>query len=254
MRLSVIIPSWKDPYLIPTIRSLLDNSELEDQMEILVVLDGYWRTDIPNDPRLKILHLGANRGMRSAINAGVRVAKGEYVARSDEHCHFSKGWDRILLETIQDDWIVYPLRYALDPEKWEIIKEIPPVGVEKLIIDKKRNKFAGVPWARRETDEPLSESLAMQGSFWCLKRSLWDRLGELPLDGGHYGDSLDLTFGVWKLGGKLMVNRRCWYAHKFREFNRTHHLSHEEAAVGWAHSLEKYGEYYKTVICPRWQI
>ena len=90
--LSVIIPSYKDPLLQKTIDSLLGNSELGKELEVIAVLDGYWpNPQLTDDPRLKILHLGKNRGMRGAINAGVAISRGEYIMRTDEHCVFGKG-------------------------------------------------------------------------------------------------------------------------------------------------------------------
>ncbi|MBI1864015.1 glycosyltransferase, partial [Candidatus Woesebacteria bacterium] len=65
--LSVVIPSYKDPLLHKTIDSLLENAEGE--IEIIAVLDGYWpSTPIKNEERVRVLHLGKNRGMRRAIN------------------------------------------------------------------------------------------------------------------------------------------------------------------------------------------
>ena len=94
MKLSVVIPSYRDPLLHKTIDSLLENAE--EEIEIIPVLDGYWPDKpIKNDPRIKIVHLGRNRGMRGAINAGVLVSKGEFFMRLDEHCSFGKGYDRI---------------------------------------------------------------------------------------------------------------------------------------------------------------
>lgn len=72
--ISVIIPSYKDPLLHKTIDSLLDNATSE--IEIIAVLDGYWTDQIRPDKRVRIVHIGKNRGMRDAINAGVSVSKG----------------------------------------------------------------------------------------------------------------------------------------------------------------------------------
>ena len=110
MKLSVVIPSWKDPYLQKTIVSLLDRSELGNQLEVIPVMDGY-RQELKRDPRVVILELGKNRGMRGAINAGVRIARGEFIMRTDEHCMFASGYDRILTETCEPDWIVTPKRF-----------------------------------------------------------------------------------------------------------------------------------------------
>lgn len=60
---SVIIPSYKDQYLPKTIDSLLENARGE--IEVIVVLDGYW-TKLKDDSRVRIVHLGKNRGMRGA--------------------------------------------------------------------------------------------------------------------------------------------------------------------------------------------
>ena len=80
--LSVVIPSYKDPLLHKTIDSLLENAEGE--IEVIPVLDGYWPEEpIKNDERIRIVHLGRNRGMRRAINAGVAIARGDFIIRND---------------------------------------------------------------------------------------------------------------------------------------------------------------------------
>ena len=92
--ISVVIPSYKDPYLHKTIDSLLDNAE--GIIEVIVVIDGYkLEKPLRTDPRIVKINLKENKGMREAINAGVRIARGEYIMRTDEHCKFGKGYDRI---------------------------------------------------------------------------------------------------------------------------------------------------------------
>src|SRR3990167_6870117 len=114
MRLSCIIPSYKDPLLHKTIDSLLNNSELGNDLEIIVVLDGVWPSQaIKDDDRIRVVHLGKNRGMRDAINAGVSVSRGEFIMRTDEHCMYAKGFDRILTDTCKKDWIITARRYYL---------------------------------------------------------------------------------------------------------------------------------------------
>lgn len=261
MKLSVIIPSYKDPLLQKTIDSLLGNSELGDQMEIVVVLDGYWPTDYNwADKRIKILHLGENRGMREAINAGVAIAQGEYIMRTDEHCMFCPGFDRILLERFKDDWIVYPRRFCLDVEKWEVMRAIRPNDYNKLVIDTTHNKFSGVDWKTREKErvnKMIDESMAMQGSCWIMKKSWWEKVIvrlETEGYGPLYQDSHEMVFKTWQAGGRLMVNKNTWYAHKHRDFPRTHNYGHREAEPGWKFSLDKWGKYYEEIIKPKWNI
>lgn len=120
MKLSVVIPSYKDPYLFKTIRDLLDNSELGDQLEIIPVFDGYWPTKdlIIEDPRVRYVHVGSNGGMRRSINTGIALARGEYFMRLDEHCCFAKGYDKELTDTCKENEVMTARRYYLDPEKW----------------------------------------------------------------------------------------------------------------------------------------
>jgi glycosyltransferase involved in cell wall biosynthesis len=254
---SIIIPSYKDPLLQKTIDDLL--AKAEGQIEIVVVLDGYWPKDFNwSDSRLRIVHLGKNRGMRDAINAGVKVSTGEFIMRVDEHQMFGQGYDRILTETFEDNWIVTPRRYFLDTVKWEVM-DLPPNDYNKLIIDGNREKFSGVDWksrAKERKDIPIDETMAMQGSCWIMKRSWWDKvIGELQSEGygTHYGDSHEMVFKTWKAGGKLMVNKNTWHAHKHRDFPRTHNYGTKEALPGWQYSLNLWGEYYQE-IKRRWQI
>lgn len=247
MKLSVVIPSYKDPLLHKTIDSLLENSELGDQLEIIAVLDGYW-TALIDDPRVKTLHLGRNRGMRGAINAGVSIAKGEFLMRVDEHQVFGKGYDRILTETCEPNWIVTARRYFLDAEKWEVM-DLPFIDTMDLKIT--GGKFSAVD-RKRINDIPIEESAAMQGSMWVMPHKWWDDvIGELQTEG--YGpliqDSHEMMFKTWKAGGKLMVNKNTWHAHKHRSFKRTHNNGTEENPAkqdeGYAYAIKVWGEYYK---------
>ena len=262
MKLSVIIPSYKDPFLHKTIDSLLDNSGLGDDLEIIVVLDAYWPKDIiRNDKRIKIVHHGINTGMRGAINDGVRVASGEYIMRVDEHNMFDRGYDVKLLANIEDNWIVTPRRYFLDPVKWERM-DFPPVDFQRLIVAGagSRKKFAGVSWKQRDEewkDIMVGETMAMQGSCWIMKKSWWDKvIVELQSEGygTHYQDSVEMVFKTWQAGGKLILNKNTWHAHKHRSFKRTHSYPGDLADASFKYALDTWGEYYYNVIRPRFSI
>jgi glycosyltransferase involved in cell wall biosynthesis len=255
--LSVVIPSYKDPLLYKTIGSLLENAEGE--IEIVAVLDGYWPDKIYDDKRVRYVHLGQNIGMRGAINAGVAVARGEYLMRTDEHATFGKGYDKIILETIQDNWIVTPRRYFLDPVKWELM-DIPPVDYMKLKIvnyDRGR-KFSGVEWKRPDRENIMvDETMAMQGSCWFMPHSWWDKvIVELQSEGydTHYQDSHEMVFKTWKAGGKLMINKNTWHAHKHRDFPRTHGYGGEKADKCFLYALSLWEDYYLNEIKPLWKI
>lgn len=264
--LSIIIPSYKDPLLIKTIDSLLENAETE--IEIIAVLDGYWPSfELRQDPRVRYVHLGKNRGMRGAINAGVLVSKGEFIGRLDEHCSFGKGYDKILTESCKSNWIMTPKRFFLDSIKWELM-DIPPVEHEKLVIQDCGNgvrKFAGQRWRSRDLEQKdvmISETTAMQGSFWIMPRKWFDEVcgGALEEDGygPTYQDSVEVTMKTWQAGGKLMLHKGTFFAHKHRNFSRTHQEGSPEnpsnREASWKYSLEVWGDYYQKVIKPRFKI
>lgn len=259
MDLSVIIPSWKDPYLQDTINSLLVNSQLGDKLEVVAVLDGYWPDkQLVNDDRLKVLHLGKNRGMRDAINAGVLVSCGKYIMRTDEHCMFAQGYDKELVNSCKDNWIMTPRRYFLDPKKWEVM-DIDYIDYEKLVIQENK-KFSGQRWTNRKRqrkNKMIDETMAMQGSCWMMPRRWWDGvIEELQTEGYGplYQDSHEMVFKTWKAGGKLMVNKNTWFAHKHRSFSRTHNYGTVEATPGWSYSLDTWRDYYEKEVRPKWKI
>jgi len=266
MKVSVVIPAYKDELVHPTIESLLLNSELGDQLEIIVVLDGYWpEKPIIQDDRVNVVHLGKNRGMRGAINAGVEVARGEFILRSDQHCSFAKGFDRILAEDCKPNWIMTAIRYFLDPVKWEVMKELEPVITEKLIIQDNK-KFSGAKWRSRDKglkDELLLESQAMQGSCWFMPRK-WFMDVIYPLDtktfGQMYQDSHEMIFKTWKAGGKLMVSKKTWFAHKHRSFTKGRHEGTKENSSLRGNNFEAgrralniWKDYYLDEIVPKWK-
>lgn len=250
--LSIVIPSHNDLYLHKTIDSLLDNSEGE--IEIVVVLDGYdpFR-EITTDPRVRIVRHAINKGMREAINTGVKASRGEYLMRVDEHCLFGPGYDRILLDGIADNEIVIGRRFFLDPVKWEVMDK-PPIDYEKLLIIEKpggRRKFSAVAWKARTRERAhieRDETMAFQGSVWTMSRKWWESV-IVRLDsegyGTHYQDTTEMLFKTWAAGGKLMLNKKTWYAHKHRDFNRTHNYPGELADACFRYALKTWEKDYE---------
>lgn len=268
IKLSVVIPSYKDKYNKNTVEDLLKNSELGEALEIIVVQDGYYMPAewIVADPRVRYVHLGQNRGMRGAINAGVAVARGEFFMRLDEHCSFGKGYDKILTDACNENEIMTAKRFFLDPEKWEVMPD-EPVEHEKLTIQHVTNtvrKFAGRRWKSRDEEQKdvmVSETLAMQGSMWIAHREFFLKtVGELQTEG--YGpliqDSVEVCMKYWQAGGRLMLNKNTWYAHKHRSFSRTHQNGTKENPAncddGYTYALKIWEKYYIDVIKHKWSI
>jgi len=255
--LSCVIPSHNDIYLHATIDSLLENSAGE--IEIIPVLDGYKPKPFRDDPRIKPVYHTENKGMREAINTGVKAANGKYILRTDEHCTFGERFDIILTSHIEPNWIVVPRRYFLDPVKWEVM-DVPYIDYEKLkIVNYGRGKkFSGVKWNRPENDKyDIDKTMSMQGSCWIMHKSWWEKVIvrlESEGYGTHYQDSHEMIFKTWKAGGKMVVNKLTWYAHKHRDFPRTHGYGGKLADDCFAHSLATWRDYYELEILPAWNM
>jgi len=263
MKLSCVIPAYKDPFVIPTIDSLLVNSELGDQMEVIVVLDGFWPDfELRQDKRVRYFHLGKNRGMRGAINAGVSIAQGEFILRSDQHCMFGRGYDRVLTNDCQPNQVLTAPQYFLNPIKWEVM-DIEPVLCQKLVIQGGK-KFSGQRWPSRDEKykkRQLVESMAMQGSMWLMPKAWWDKvIVELQTEGygQMYQDSHEMIFKTWKAGGRLILDKNTWFAHKHRSFLQGRHEGTKEnpsiREKSGLYSLNTWKDYYEKDIRKRWKI
>jgi glycosyltransferase involved in cell wall biosynthesis len=260
VKLSVVIPSYKDPLLQKTIDDILEHSGLGDGIEVIASLDGYWPDPpLKDDKRVKIVH-HRNVGMRESINMGVSMATGEFLMRSDEHCSFGEGFGKIMTDSCQPNWIMTSIRYFLNPVDWSVM-DLPPVEYEKLVIQG-GVKFAGQRWDRPDRkDVMIDETMAMQGSCWVMPHEWWNKvIKDLQTEG--YGpliqDSHEMIFKTWKAGGKMMLNKNTWFAHKHRDFPRTHNNGSPENPAkndeGYAYALSVWRDYYEQEIKPQWRI
>lgn len=224
--LSIIIPSRGGMYLQETLDDLL--TKAEEEIEIIVVLDGYWpNPPIKDDKRVKVIHHGSlhdNRGMRASINAGVAISKGEFIMKTDDHTMFDQGYDKKLKADCDDNWVVIPRRYRLDPDEWKIIEDgRPHIDYMYLCYPYKKQfdpegGLHGEIWPAKtleKLDVLIDDVMACQGSCYFMSRKHWDWLG--GLDEATYGsftqEAQEIGNKTWLGGGRMIVNKKTWYAH-----------------------------------------
>jgi len=220
-RVTVILPSANEKYLGRTIQDVIEKAE--GDVEVIAVLDGYW-SDPPlrEYPNLVILHKGQRGGLRSAINSAASIASGEYIMKADAHCMFIEGYDKILKSDCDDDWIVIPQRKSLDAEKWEVAYTgRSPVDYEYIPYPYESQDSAvrmGNVWKQRATERKdilVDDDMSFQGSCWFTHKKYFEYLG--PMENQGWGSFVlepeELGNKVWLSGGKVMVNKKCWYAH-----------------------------------------
>lgn len=246
-KVSIVIPSRNERFLVPTVQDLL--AKATGDVEIVCVLDGYWETNLPADKRLRILHRGEPQGMRQAINAAVAMSTGEFILKADAHTMWEEGFDELLqVDYHEDNWILIPRRYALDPEAWTIDPSNKKYPIDAHFLSEPFGKYGdsvpglhGSAWtARRDARQhiPIDLELASQGSAWFVSRKCWDWLG--PLDQSLYGafwfENLEMSMKAWMRGGAQMRTLNTYYAHlyKGKRYGRgysTRDMGHEAATA-----------------------
>jgi len=210
-KISVIIPARNEPYLQKTIDSLLNSAG--GDIEIIVVLDGWWPDPIiKDDQRVILIHNSESEGMRPSINAAARIAKGKYLMKCDAHCCFDKDFDIKLAGNCKYDWTIVPRRYGLDVDKWERTNKI----YDFQYIEK--NTLKGKNWteySKRVKGKRIADLMTSQGSCWFMHRQRFLDLG--GLDEINYGsmgrEAQEVCLKAWLSGGRYMLNRKTWYAH-----------------------------------------
>jgi len=214
---SVIIPARNERFLEKTLRDVAEKCRADT--EIIAVLEGYWPDEMVDHPRVHYIHFSKPRGMRGALNAGVALARGRFVMKLDGHCMVSEGFDKVLAETCQDNWVCVPTRHRLDPENWRI-SDGKRHAINYLYINSANDSLDGKLWdqknRRRDLDAiRVDDIIAIQGSCYFLPRALWYEL-EL-LDEEHYGtfrkDPQEVLFKCWTSGGRCVRVKDAWYAH-----------------------------------------
>ena len=107
--ISLIIPTYRNPqYLDICLKSAIENQV--NQNEIIVAVDGFieesthilekYKSDI------KILDLGENRGMQTALNLAVMNATNEILCIINDDNVLSKNWDTVIEEEFKLDSVL----------------------------------------------------------------------------------------------------------------------------------------------------
>lgn len=242
-KVSVIIPSRNETFLGSTVGDVLKNAR--GDVEVIVVLDGYWPApQLVSDPRLHIVHRGVAHGMRPAINAAAAFSRGDFLMKLDAHCMVSEGFDLQLAADCDEDWIVVPRRYALDPEAWAI-QDTGKIPIEYHFLS---YPFApgvdglhGSPWRARSAGREslvIDDEMSSQGSCWFMHRKMWQRVGPMEIEkyGNFVQEFQEIGLKAWLGGGAVKVNKLAWYAHlhKGKKHGRMYSISKQEMDKGIA--------------------
>jgi len=247
-KVSIIVPSRNETFecapgttvLQRTVQDIYEKAT--GDFEVLVGFDGPSYQSFPDYPNLRTFELAEPIGLKALINLLAEEAEGEYIYKTDSHCSFGKGFDEILQANMEDNWVVTPRFYVLDPKTWQWQDErfYDYFYLCCPFTDPRGLRFkAGGHWPERTqerlTSHPhIDETPQMHGSGWFVRReNFLFNIGGFPtIDPmGHAQEppylGLKSWLGPW--GGKLMVNKDTWYAHMHQQAsNRGYHMSREQ--------------------------
>lgn len=240
-KLSIIIPARNEIFLKQTIEDILAN--MRGDTEIISVLDGYWPfPPIEDNERVTLVHLGKSIGQRAAQNLGVTISKSKYVMKVDAHCSFSEGFDQVLMDDMEDDWTVTPLMKNLHAFDWvcdqghrryqgpegeckecggatemEVVWRAKPSPQSHAYRMNSELRFKYWGEYKKKQKGDLVETMGLPGSCFMSTREMYWEKELCDESWGSWGQQgSEVALKTWLSGGKVIVNKKCWYAHMFR--------------------------------------
>jgi glycosyltransferase involved in cell wall biosynthesis len=253
--ISIIIPSRNELFLTETIQGILQNADGE--IEIIAHIDEKWPYELDppknliTDPRVQYIHPLNPVGMRGGINSCVKKAKGKYILKTDGHCLFAPGFDTVLQSYMEDNWIVIPGRHSLDATTWTIEQNGKPRRDYHYLCYPNPIKdhdmgMHGVEWRERNRERlapeyDIDETMSFQGSCWFMTKD-WFTDFIKGMNNFGYGvfaqEPQEIGLKTWLGGGKVMVNKKTWYAHlhKGHRYGRMYRISQREIVNGHNYS------------------
>jgi glycosyltransferase involved in cell wall biosynthesis len=250
--LSILIPARNEQFLTKTVEDILAHAEGET--EVVVILDGApANPPLPTDPRIRVVTHTESIGQRAATNEAARLSTAKYVMKVDAHCAFDQGFDVKLMQPYESgelaqDVTTIPRMYNLHVFNWrcnkcgnETYQGGKPTGCEQCdnttdfeiaMVWKsrlnRRSDFArfdhdlhfqywGAYEKRNESKKDLAESLCFVGACFMMPRVRFWELGGCDERHGSWGQfGVEFSCKSWLSGGRMVVNKRTWFAHLFR--------------------------------------
>ena len=218
-KVSVLIPSRNEKYLTKTVDGIF--AKATGNIEVIIVLEGPTSYRLPHKRKnLILIQKPQAEGLRKAINDAAKKATGKYLLKTDAHCAFNRGFDEILKKDCEDNWVVIPRRFGMDPKT-------PALWKRQLFFQ--ADYYLTCPWtnnaglnttlwnerAEKRRAISIDETMSTHGSVWFMPKDYYfDGLQGLDTENfGYWGENEEIAVKAWLGGGRVMVNKNTWYAH-----------------------------------------
>ena len=249
----IVIPGRNEKFMNQTILDILEKAE--GSVQVFPVLDGCSKEyldsyEFIDDPRVFYVQF-ANMGKttkRAGINLMVQLTDAKYVMSADGHCMFEKGFDTVLKESSESNWIQVPRRHRLDAENWSLQIQSdnrPPIDYEYIMfrpLASDDNSIHGFKWNEKaiaREDVEIDDIITFQGSCWFMEKEWYEKCHFMDMKYCGWGqEAEELSFETWRQGGRVVVNKKTWYAHlhKGTTYGRMYYMSRRENRSSYAYA------------------
>lgn len=248
--LTIVIPARSEEFLKNTVEDILKNKRANT--EIIVGLDGEWsKPPLEQHPDVTVIYYNESIGQRAISNQCVKLAKGKYIMKLDAHCAMDEGFDTKMLDAFKetgDNVVMVPTMGNLHAFDWKCYKcgkrvyqdkidKCPPndrhkeeVQMKKKILWNKRRgsgnsayyfspepKFGYHGAQKQKQKGDIVETMSLQGSCFMVTKEKYEELNLCDEELGSWGSQgIEVACKMWLSGGRVLVNKKTWYAHMFR--------------------------------------
>lgn len=241
-KVTVAIPARNEKYLIQTCKNFIDKAYDKENLEIIVVLDGFdqdykhykdefikWKRTCKH---VKFIDHEEPKGVRVAANEVAAVATGFYFMKMDSHCDITQDWDLSCKNAVDafgwntmlipdmvsynpdnGDWGERRMNHCyLRPDCTKTYWHDFDYGKCKDKVEQLCPELKGIDTSKFE---PM---LCNVGAAWfCRTDFLWlfDGQDEDAYIWGESGSEISLK--TWLSGGKQLLIKDVCFAHYFRK-------------------------------------
>lgn len=240
--LSILIPARNEMFLRHTVEDILKN--IRGDTEVITVLDGQWADPpIAQHDKVNIIYHSSPVGQRAATNEAAKLSEAKYIMKCDAHCAFDEGFDVKMIGEMQDDWTMVPRMYNLHVFDWvcecghriyqgptpnscpecygQMKREIlwrakPSPTTDAMRFDRQMRFQYWMAYKKRQEGD-IVDTMSLLGACWMATRDKFFELDLCDEKHGSWGQmGTEVACKTWLSGGRLVVNKKTWFAHMFR--------------------------------------
>jgi len=248
--LSILVPARNEIFLKNTVDDILD--KIQGDTEVIARLDGAWANPpIEDNDRVKLIYSSKAIGQRAAQNECARLSRAKYVMKVDAHCAFKRGFDvemfKAFDELNEDNITMVPIMKNLWAFDWKCHKcgkrwyqdkssdkcqdskcdgtdirrkikwQAKPSPNSTSYRFNKQLEFKYFGEYKKKQKGDLVETMSLQGScFMATRENYWKNELCDESYGSWGGQGAEVAIKTWLSGGRVICNKRTWYAHMFR--------------------------------------